>query len=111
MKLQSDVTIHYITGVRRMALTSSDLNLQSPYNTYLHEGLPVGPICNPSAAAIRAALYPDETYIAENYLYFCAKNPESGELYFSKTLQEHEQAVAIYRPLWQQYDQEQGIGQ
>ncbi len=109
MKLQSDVTIHYITGIRRMALKDSDLNTDSPYNTYLYAGLPVGPICNPSQAAIRAALYPDETYIADNYLYFCAKNPESGELFFSRTLEEHEQAVAIYAPLWQQYDQSRGI--
>ena len=109
MKLQSDVTIHYITGIRRMALKDSDMSVDSPYNTYLYSGLPVGPICNPSRTAIRAALYPDETYIAENYLYFCAKNPESGELYFSRTLAEHEQAVAIYAPLWQQYDQSRGM--
>ena len=109
MKLQSDVTIHYVTGVRKMALTEADLALASPYNTYQNTGLPVGPICNPSRDAIRAALYPDETYVAENYLYFCAKNPESGELYFSRTLAEHEQAVAIYAPLWQQYDQSRGI--
>ena len=109
MKLQSDVTIHYITGVRKMALEEQDLKANNPYNTYVVSGLPVGPICSPSAAAIRAALYPDETYVAENYLYFCAKNPESGELYFSRTLEEHEQAVAIYAPLWKKYDESRGI--
>ncbi len=109
MRLQSDVTIHYITGVRKMALEDGDLKVNSPYNTYAASGLPVGPVCNPSAAAIRAALYPDEIFLAENYLYFCAKNPESGELYFSRTLAEHEQAVAIYAPLWKQYDQSRGI--
>ena len=109
MKLQSDVTIHYITGVRKMALEGDDLTANSPYNTYVYSGLPVGPVCNPSAAAIQAALYPDETYVAENYLYFCAKDPDSGELYFSRTLAEHEQAVAIYAPLWKQYDQSRGI--
>ena len=109
MKLQSDVTIHYITGVRKMALTDSDLALSSPYNTYQHAGLPLGPVCNPSTEAISAALYPDATYVAENYLYFCAKDPESGELYFSRTLQEHEQAVSIYAPLWKEYDQSRGI--
>ena len=61
------------------------------------------------AAAIEAALYPDATYRAENYLYFCAKDPESGALYFSKTLAEHEQAVAIYAPLWKKYDEQRGI--
>ena len=109
MKLESDVTIHYATGIRKMALSQADLAVNSPYNTYVVKGLPVGPVCNPSAAAIRAALYPDDTYVAENYLYFCAKDPESGELYFSRTLKEHEQAVAIYAPLWQQYDQSRGI--
>ena len=109
IKLGSDVTIHYITGVRKMNLTNSDLQIDSPYNTYKYAGLPVGPICNPSAEAITAALYPDETYVAENYLYFCSKDPESGELYFSKTQAEHDQAVAIYAPLWQAYDESRGI--
>ena len=109
MKLESDVTIHYITGVRKMALTNQDIKKDSLYNTYLYSGLPVGPICNPSAKAIRAALYPDEAMIAENYLFFCAKEPESGELYFSRTLAEHERAVAGYAPLWKAYDQSRGI--
>ena len=109
MKLQSDVTIHYVTGLRKMSLTNTDLALNSPYNTYQVTGLPLGPICNPSEAAIQAALWPDETFLAENYLYFCAKDPESGELHFSRTLQEHEQAVSIYAPLWKEYDAQRGI--
>ena len=109
MKLQSDVTIHYVTGLRKMSLDNSDLALNSPYNTYQVTGLPLGPICNPSAKAIEAALYPDETFVAEGYLYFCAKDPESGELHFSRTLAEHEQAVSIYAPLWKQYDADRGI--
>ena len=109
MKLQSDVTIHYVTGLRKMSLDNDDLALSSPYNTYQVTGLPLGPICNPSEAAIQAALYPDETFIAENYLYFCAKDPESGELHFSRTLAEHEQAVSIYAPLWREYDAQRGI--
>ena len=109
MKLQSDVTIHYVTGLRKMSLTNTDLALNSPYNTYQVTGLPLGPICNPSEAAIKAALWPDETFLAENYLYFCAKDPESGELHFSRTLQEHEQAVSIYAPLWKEYDAQRGI--
>ena len=109
MKLESDVTVHYITGVRRMSLTEEDLNRADAYNTYLYRGLPPGPICNPSPAAIKAALYPDQTLVAEKYLFFCAKEPESGELYFSRTLEEHERAVAIYAPLWKQYDQTRGL--
>ncbi|MEG0741782.1 MAG: endolytic transglycosylase MltG [Clostridia bacterium] len=109
MKLQSDVTIHYITGERRMSLRNSDLAVESPYNTYKYAGLPLGPICNPSPEAINAALYPDESYVAEKYLYFCSKDPDTGELYFSKTLDEHNRAVAIYAPLWQAYDKERGM--
>ena len=109
MKLESDVTIHYITGVRKMALDDGDLGMTDAYNTYVNKGLPPGPICNPSPAAIRAALYPDAAMVAENYLFFCAKEPESGELYFSRTLEEHEKAVAVYAPLWQLYDQTRGI--
>ena len=109
MKLESDVTIHYITGVRKMALSDADLKIKSPYNTYLNAGLPLGPICNPSPSAIRAALYPDESMVAEKYLFFCAKEPESGELYFSKTLDQHRRAVEAYAPLWQKYDEDRGI--
>ena len=109
MKLESDPTIHYVTGERRMSLRSSDLAVASPYNTYRISGLPAGPICNPSPEAINAALYPDESYVAEEYLFFCSKNPESGELHFSRTLDEHERAVAIYAPLWQAYDAERGM--
>lgn len=109
MKLQSDPTIHYVTGERRMSLRASDLAVESPYNTYRVSGLPVGPICNPSPEAINAALYPDESYVAEKYLYFCSKDPSTGELHFSRTLEEHERAVEIYAPLWQAYDAERGM--
>ena len=109
MQLGSDVTIHYITGERRMSLTTSDLAIQSPYNTYINTGLPLGPICNPSPDAIRAALYPDSIFVAEQYLYFCSKDPASGELVFTKTLAEHNAAVEIYRPLWEAYDQEREL--
>ena len=109
IKLGSDVTIHYITGERRMALRDSDLAVDSPYNTYRYAGLPLGPICNPSTDAIKAALYPDEAFVAENYLYFCSKDPNTGELVFSKTQAEHDAAVAIYAPLWKQFDEQRGI--
>lgn len=108
MTLGSDVTVKYASGVTRMALTKADLAVESPYNTYLYKGLPLGPICSPSSAAIYAALYPDEQFINENYLYFCSKDPSTGELHFSRTLEEHELAVSIYAPLWQAYDREKG---
>lgn len=108
MALGSDVTVKYVTGTTRMSLTDSDLAVASPYNTYRNKGLPLGPICNPSPAAIEAALYPDADFTEQNYLYFCSKDPDTGELHFSRTLEEHEAAVRIYSPLWQAYDQKTG---
>lgn len=105
MTLGSDVTVKYAAGISRMSLSSADLAINSLYNTYRNKGLPLGPVCNPSAKAIEAALYPDEEYTAQQYLYFCSKDPDTGELYFSRTLEEHNAAVSIYAPLWQAYDE------
>ena len=109
MTLGSDVTVKYASGVKRMALTNEDLKVNSPYNTYTNRGLPIGPICSPSAAAIQAALYPDEQFMADGYLYFCSKDPNTGELHFSRTQAEHDLAVSIYAPLWQAFDREKGL--
>lgn len=109
MPLQSDVTIHYVTGQREMALDSDDLHIASPYNTYENRGLPPGPICAPSEAAIRAALEPDAEYLAMGYLYFCAAEPESGRLEFSVTYEDHQRAVEKYAPLWREYDESRGV--
>lgn len=111
MTLGSDVTVKYVSGSEKMYLKDSDLDVDSPYNTYRRKGLPVGPICNPSMGAVVAALYPDEQYVAQKYLYFCSKDPDSGELYFSRTQEEHDAAVAMYRPLWEEYDRSRGLGQ
>lgn len=110
MTLGSDVTVKYVTGTKRMSLTNSDTAVDSPYNTYKYKGLPLGPICSPSPAAIYAALYPEESFMVkgQEYLYFCSKDPKTNELHFSQTYEEHQQAVAIYQPLWQAYDKEQG---
>ena len=107
MKLESDPTATYLTGNTRIALTNEDISVKTDYNTYRVSGLPVGPICNPSKNAIIAALKPDEEFLAQNYLYFCAAEPASGKLVFAKTGQEHEANVNKYRPLWQAYDLEQ----
>lgn len=109
MTLGSDVTVKYASGSEKMVLSGSDLSVESPYNTYTRKGLPVGPICNPSMDAVVAALYPDEQYLEQKYLYFCSKDPNSGELYFSKTQEEHDAAVAMYRPLWEEYDRSRGL--
>ena len=107
MRLESDPTVKYMTGSTDFILSSKDMSLDTPYNTYVIYGLPAGPICNPSPAALRAALHPNKNYIDEGYLYFCSTDPHSGELYFSKTLEEHNAAVAEYWPLWEAYDEEQ----
>ena len=59
--------------------------------------------------AIVAALYPDEQYVAQKYLYFCSAEPESGRLVFSKTLEEHNKAVSYYRQYWEEYDKSRGL--
>ena len=109
MTLGSDVTVKYVSGSQKMSLNDSDLAVDSPYNTYMHKGLPVGPICNPSMDAVVAALYPDEQYVAQKYLYFCSAEPESGKLVFSKTLEEHNKAVSYYRQYWEEYDKSRGL--
>ncbi len=109
MKLDSDVTLKYYSGSKKMALPNSELGVASPYNTYMNKGLPIGPVCSPSKAAIKAALYPDEAFVAEQYLYFTSASPQEGTLVFNKTLAEHEAAAAKYWPLWEQYDKERGV--
>ncbi len=106
MRLDSDVTVKYVLGTDRMALTDQDISIQSPFNTYIFKGLPPGPICAPRSAAMDAAITPDESMMSEGsvYLYFCSRDPESGALLFSKTLEDHQKAVSQYRPSWVEYD-------
>ncbi len=106
-RLESDPTATYLSGEDRLIVPEDEIADQNAYNTYYVTGLPVGPICNPSQAALEAALNPDLTYIEEGYLYFCAAEPTSGELVFARTLEEHEANVAQYRPLWEAYQAEQ----
>lgn len=106
--LGSDATIKYATGSRKMSLSNQELNVNSPYNTYIYSGLPAGPICSPSKNAIIAALYPDEGMMKSGVLYFCSKDPESGELCFAATYAEHQNNVNIYRPLWEAFDRKKG---
>lgn len=104
-KLESDATINYITRKSALILSEGELAIESAYNTYYVEALPAGPICNPSQAALEAALYPDMEYINAGYMYFCAKEPDSGELAFAVTKAEHDANVELYRPAWQAFDE------
>ncbi|HHW49610.1 MAG TPA: endolytic transglycosylase MltG [Clostridiaceae bacterium] len=88
-KLQSCATIQYILlerdGKVKETLTLEDEQIESPFNTYLYEGLPPAPICSPGRDSILAALNPEQ----HEYYYFVQRNDGSGGHYFSKTYKEH----------------------
>ena len=87
-RLECDATVLYAMGYHKSRLTFADLKVESPYNTYLHAGLPPGPINNPGAAAIEAALHPQ----ASPFFYYVAR-PDGSHI-FSRTLSEHLAAIA-----------------
>ncbi len=91
MKLQSDPTVIYPPDNFTGSITKKDLRRDTPYNTYIHAGLPPGPICNPGKKALMAVVEPSR----HGYYYFVADN--KGGHIFSKTLREHNRAVYQYR--------------
>ncbi|HWB33494.1 MAG TPA: endolytic transglycosylase MltG [Acidobacteriaceae bacterium] len=94
MPLATDPTVIYAALLNdrwRGTIYASDLKFDSPYNTYIHTGLPPGPICNPGIAALKAAISPAPS----DYLYFVAD--ARGHSRFSATLQQHDQQVEDYR--------------
>ncbi len=97
MPLSTDPTVIYgleLAGRWRGAIYQSDLTRDTPYNTYLHAGLPPGPVCNPGLPSLRAAMDPPKT----NYLYFVAAGTDAqGHSLFAATLNEHNRNVANYR--------------
>lgn len=86
MKLQIDATVEYALGKHKDKLSYKDLEINSPYNTYMYYGLPKGPISNPGLKSIEAALNPAK----HDYYYYVAKN--DGTHIFSKTYTEHMKA-------------------
>lgn len=101
MHLNADPTVQYALGYRedsgqwwKRPLYLEDLEVDSPYNTYVHLGLPPGPICNPGVAALRAAVKPAET----EYYYFVANDVAGdGSHVFAETLEEHNANIEKYR--------------
>lgn len=94
LPLQCDPTVQYaldLIGKPAPKVSAEDLHVQSPYNTYLHRGLPPGPIANPGDASLNAALHPAQTHD----LYFVANG--SGGHFFSTTLEEHNRNVQKYK--------------
>jgi UPF0755 protein len=95
--LGTDPSVIYglqLEHIWRGTIYASDLKRDTPYNTYLHAGLPPGPVANPGISSLRAAMDPPQT----NYLYFVAAgdNPQ-GLSMFAATLDQHNRNVAEYR--------------
>ena len=96
MPLQSDPTVQYAIALDledlnwwKSPLESTDLQIDSPYNTYIIDGLPPSPICNPDINSLLAIAFPKRT----NFLYFRASCDESGTHIFSETYQQHVDAA------------------
>lgn len=84
LPLESCATVEYALPHHKERLTYADLRVDSPYNTYLHAGLPPGPICSPGKASLEAVAHP----VTTEYLFFVSKG--DGSHYFSMTAAEHE---------------------
>ncbi len=91
MPLQVDATVNYVTRKDSAGVSAKDTQIDSPYNTYKYYGLPKGPISNPGADSILAAIYPEKSA----YWYYLS-DQKTSETIFSKTLEEHNAAVAKY---------------
>ena len=91
MPLQTDATLQYLMDAPKEEVSIEDTQIDSPYNTYQHVGLPPGPIANPGMASIEAVLHPAET----DYLYFVADR--QGHNHYAYTYEEHLNLVNRYR--------------
>jgi UPF0755 protein len=89
MPLQIDATVQYLFDESKDRLFEKDLQIESPYNTYLHTGLPPGPIASPSLASIKAALYPESS----KYLYYVTKKDGTSEHLFAETFEQHKRNI------------------
>lgn len=84
IKLQMDATVLYAKGKHTNRTLTSDTKIESPYNTYMVQGLPIGPISNPSIDTINAVLNPANT----GYLYYVVKNDKTGEHFFTSNYEQ-----------------------
>jgi UPF0755 protein len=91
MALQIDATVQYALDKHKERLLTADTKKESPYNTYLHAGLPPGPIASPSINAIKAALYPEET----KFFYYVTKKDGTDGHLFAETFKQHQNNIAI----------------
>jgi UPF0755 protein len=96
MRLELSSPLMYRLEKRRDNLVPDDLLAETNYNTYIHDGLPLGPICNPSSKSIEAALNPEEG----GFLYMVLKSETSGEHFFTASLEEFETARQTYNQIY-----------
>ena len=96
MRLQIDATVRYAIGYSQgrfpTRLLTADLDIVSPYNTHIHNGLPIGPIGNPGRASIEAALFPSNT----NYLFFVVDYADHSRHVFNTNYPDHNAAAQRY---------------
>ena len=102
MKLQADPTVQYIIKDGPRRLLNKDLKIKSPYNTYLYQGLPPGPINSPGFESLKAALNPEKN----DYLYFVARG--DGYHTFSKNEKDHERAKRAFQRVRRKVKKERG---
>jgi UPF0755 protein len=93
MPLQLDTTVNYANGKSGITTTTEDRQNASPYNTYLHPGLPPGAISNPGEEALRAVLNPTPG----DWRFFVVVNPDTGETRFAVTAEEHGANVLLFQ--------------
>lgn len=90
MRLQVDASVEYVVGHKLNGTRAADLEIDSPYNTYLYKGLPPTPIGNPGLTAIKAVLYPAES----DYFYYITDS--DGVFHYAMTFDEHKDNIARY---------------
>jgi UPF0755 protein len=97
--LQLDTTVNYANGKSGVTTTAQDRANPSPYNTYVHTGLPPGAISNPGEDALKAVLHPADG----NWKFFVVVNPDTGETRFAATAEEHAANVKLFQQWLQQH--------
>lgn len=100
MRLQSDITALYALGVHKTNVTYEDIEVDSPFNTYVSDGITPGPINSPSIESIEGVLNPEGEDF--DYIYFYAR--PSGETFYTRTLDEHNAVVNQYRHEWRELE-------
>jgi UPF0755 protein len=99
MPLQLDTTVNYANGKSGITTTAEDRANPSPYNTYVHPGLPPGAIGNPGEEALRAVLDPTPG----DWRFFVVVDPDTGETRFAVTAAEHNQNVLLFQQWLQEH--------